>query len=199
MDACGGHAMPYHFHTDLACEYDATDKSAHAKAVALALDGYVMYGKWESSDTAPELDACNGHTGPVPADTTYGITTGADVYHYHSTNTPPFLLGCYGPIDSMEACKTLYPACSDSNYKTSLYTASGNCFEYATWCPCYQHKGSTAQANPYTTSTSSCSTAASDSSATPVTSSTASFINSEVGLWVTVLGIWVPARASLFA
>lgn len=37
------------------------------------LDGYVMYGKWESLNFRSILDACNGHFGPVPAISEYGI------------------------------------------------------------------------------------------------------------------------------
>lgn len=92
MDECGGHANPYHHHTDLACDYSTTDSASHSPAIAVSLDGYVVYGKWEGSEKAPTLDACNGHTGPVPADSTYGITAG-EVYHYHSTDTPPYLIG----------------------------------------------------------------------------------------------------------
>ena len=30
------------------------------------------------------------------------------MYHYHTSTGPPFLLGCYGPVQSVDECKALY-------------------------------------------------------------------------------------------
>ena len=66
----------------------------------MGLDSVVMYGKYESGTSAPtDLDACNGHTGPVPDDAEYSLTAGT-VYHYHMTDAFPHTLGCYGPVAS---------------------------------------------------------------------------------------------------
>jgi hypothetical protein len=76
-DACGGHAAPYHFHTKLACEYQESESAQHSPLVAAMLDGVGLYGKWEGGGAAPVLDACNGHTGPVPANAAYGVPSGS--------------------------------------------------------------------------------------------------------------------------
>lgn len=57
----------------------------------------------------PAPDACNGHFGTVPANDTVG-TTSSCVYHYHFTEEVPFTLGCYGPVESVEECKSLFTA-----------------------------------------------------------------------------------------
>ena len=46
LDTCGGHAMPYHYHNDLACDYDHTLPS-HSPIIGWALDGYGIYGLYE--------------------------------------------------------------------------------------------------------------------------------------------------------
>ena len=148
MDRCGGHASPYHFHKDLACHYRASDDSVHSPAVAVALDGHLIYGKWEGSRKRPILDACNGHTGIVPSSDYHEAGT-EPVYHYHLTPTPPFVLGCFGPADSIKACRAQYPACLDDAYATRM-NAPGSppkAFEVRRWCTCYQHKGSTLYGN----------------------------------------------------
>jgi hypothetical protein len=48
----------------------------------------------------------------VPANTEWNIPSGASVYHYHAQLTPPYLLGCFGPVAAGDAgvaeCKALY-------------------------------------------------------------------------------------------
>eukprot|EP00660_Eupelagonema_oceanica_P001440 gene1440-6546_t len=83
LDSCGGHAMPYHYHNDNSCDYDH-NKAGHSPLIGFALDGYGIYGLYEDHPTKPsDLDACNGHVGTVPANSTYGITSSVSVYHYH--------------------------------------------------------------------------------------------------------------------
>jgi hypothetical protein len=66
LSDCGGHAS-YHNHITLACEYSAA-ATGHSALVAIMLDGRGMYGMYETTATVPtNLDACNGHYGPVPA------------------------------------------------------------------------------------------------------------------------------------
>ena len=74
------------------CWHSDTDSSTHSTAVAVSLDGYVVYGLWESAGTKPVLDACNGHIGEVPTNAEFGISAGSK-YHYHTTDTPPYTLG----------------------------------------------------------------------------------------------------------
>ena len=138
-DACGGHAAPYHFHTKLACEYQESESAQHSPLVAVMLDGVGLYGKWEGGGAAPVLDACNGHTGPVPANAAYGVPSGS-TYHYHVTAAPPFTVGCFGPVDGLAACKALYPACA-SGTVTSMVDRNGTAGSYRLFCPCFQHKG----------------------------------------------------------
>ena len=38
MDECGGHANPYHYHTDMVCHYDP-DAEGHSGVVGVMLDG----------------------------------------------------------------------------------------------------------------------------------------------------------------
>lgn len=85
-DDCAGHATPYHHHLDLPCDYDITAAGAHSQLVGWALDGRGIYGRWESDGKTPtDLDACNGHYGPVPA-----ITLGGGEYP-HRTQLCVFL------------------------------------------------------------------------------------------------------------
>ena len=55
----------YHIHMHAACEYDVCDFGVHghSPAIGFGLDGRMLYGMWEDTNTMPELDACNGHYG----------------------------------------------------------------------------------------------------------------------------------------
>eukprot|EP00873_Tetraselmis_striata_P041442 jgi/Tetstr1/461706/TSEL_000600.t1 len=145
MDSCGGHAKPYHFHTDLVCEYDAA-ASGHSTLAAVALDGRGVYGRHESTGQLPvDLDACNGHTGPVPGPPS-NSDAGTEVYHYHTSTEPPYIVGCYGPVDSLDACKALYDTCSDGLETVVQPAEDGGNVNYDTWCPCFQHSSSSSTA-----------------------------------------------------
>ena len=66
MDSCGGHAIPYHIHVDPVCNYISSD-SGHSTLVGVSLDGYGIYGKFETANQRPcDLDVCHGHVGSVP-------------------------------------------------------------------------------------------------------------------------------------
>ena len=95
-----------------------------------------------------DLDACNGHTHDVPANATYGVEAG-DVYHYHTTSWAPYTIGCFGPVDSVDECKSLYQGqevetegldvgrCGDGVYP--IYTPDapeGYCYDAD--CPCFE-------------------------------------------------------------
>ncbi len=53
---CTGHATPYHIHNDPACDYNKT-AVGHSALVGVAMDGYGIYGKYETTGTVPtDLD-----------------------------------------------------------------------------------------------------------------------------------------------
>jgi len=148
LDTCGGHALPYHYHNDLACDYDHT-LPKHSPIIGFALDGYGIYGLYESYDEdaqeqvkPSDLDVCNGHVAMVPANETYGITE-TEVYHYHVTSWAPYTLGCFGPVDTQAKCKTLYNSsedawgqCDDGIYLVKTPDEpDGYCYD--TDCPCF--------------------------------------------------------------
>ncbi|KAH8063008.1 hypothetical protein JL722_2162 [Aureococcus anophagefferens] len=89
-----------HYHNDMGCDYDHTVQ-AHSPLIGVSLDGYGVYGLYEGfedgNQTRPDerargvsqvarfgkdirprrsLDACNGHTHGVPANSTYGVDEG---------------------------------------------------------------------------------------------------------------------------
>ena len=107
-DTCGcraGHANPYHFHVDAACEYSpsalasASTVTAHSPLVGLALDGRGIYGAWESAGTAPTLDACGGHVGPTPG--TASASFGGNIL---STATATIGISGYAASTSVYHC-----------------------------------------------------------------------------------------------
>lgn len=57
LDTCGGHAMPYHYHKDLSCDYDSSN-SGHSPLVGIALDGHGIYGLHETTGTPPTGERC---------------------------------------------------------------------------------------------------------------------------------------------
>ena len=48
MDKCGGHATPYHYHTDMVCHYDP-QAAGHSTLVGIMLDGRNLYGRHETT------------------------------------------------------------------------------------------------------------------------------------------------------
>ena len=133
IDDCSGHGNPYHLHGDLSCEYN-TAASGHSPLVAIALDGHGVYGINETTGTTPpDLDACGGHFGPVPS--TNGYPAASNVYHYHTRTTPPYTLGCFGPVANKAACMALYPNTCGKGLVT-VCTIHGEMSTYDTDCPC---------------------------------------------------------------
>eukprot|EP00756_Hemistasia_phaeocysticola_P010867 Hpha_TRINITY_DN15056_c0_g3::TRINITY_DN15056_c0_g3_i3::g.126085::m.126085 len=147
LDTCGGHAMPYHYHKDLKCDYDHT-APGHSPLIGIALDGRGVYGLYETSQQRPtDLDACNGHTGATPAFTGDGtassVTSAAStsVYHYHVSSTPPYTIGCYGPAD-LASCKSVTTGCGDAGGYETIQTEkypNGLCYDLE--CSCYDKDG----------------------------------------------------------
>jgi len=112
---CGGHVTPpttnldgpppagapplYHYHKSPECLEPFTNASigvshggrpySHAQLMGWALDGFGIYAYQDIDGSAPVVDECGGHFGPVD--------TGEVVYHYHSRPTVPYHLACQGP------------------------------------------------------------------------------------------------------
>lgn len=77
LDACGGHANPYHYHERMTCLYDADPTTGHSTRIGTMLDGNGLYGKYVAKDTLPtDLDACGGRKGVTPD------SGGKEVYYY---------------------------------------------------------------------------------------------------------------------
>ncbi len=120
VDFCDGHTGPtgdYHYHALLVdCLTQGAVDGEPSPVIAYGFDGFPVYGpqgcadsgcaevvtyrsgwvqtgdpttyswdnhEYQSSDDPTVLDACNGHVGP-----------GGD-YHYHATDSFPYVQGCY--------------------------------------------------------------------------------------------------------
>lgn len=135
LDTCGGHAMPYHYHKDLKCDYDHT-LPGHSPLIGIALDGRGIYGLYESHPAKPtNLDPCNGHVGPTPAKT--GMSGGStSVYHYHVSSVAPYTLGCYGPA-TMAQCRDVTTGCATNGDFVSVDVVNGSAICYELECSCW--------------------------------------------------------------
>ncbi|MBT7942119.1 MAG: YHYH protein [Alphaproteobacteria bacterium] len=81
FDQCQGHPDQqgtYHYHQYSSCMGERAEADGHAGLIGWSPDGYGIYG-WGGRT----LDRCNGHT------------DGGRGYHYHTTKTSPYVLGCY--------------------------------------------------------------------------------------------------------
>ena len=82
LDEWGGHcgrADDYHYHV---APLHLQEKVGSGRPVAVALDGYPVYGLTEPDGTSPkDLDACHGHETPELG------------YHYHASKSYPYVLG----------------------------------------------------------------------------------------------------------
>lgn len=133
LDGCGGHAMPYHYHERMQCLYDADAATGHSTRIGTAGDGNGIYGRFIDGGVEPDdLDACGGRFGVTPD------SDGEVVYYYPVTSAAPFVLGCYGPVNSVQECRDLYPRTCGRNaevvevttiYGTGLYTLDCPCFD----------------------------------------------------------------------
>jgi hypothetical protein len=131
----------YHFHQNFTCLYDATaTATGHSIKVGVttpssqSITQASIYGKWESTNIIPVLDACSAHFGVTPD------SSGKFVYHHHVQDKSPFTVGCYGPSASgkevtLDECRSYYSTCGDSDI-TTITTTKGT-FLYDRWCPCY--------------------------------------------------------------
>ena len=68
---CGGHVTPpigagpvYHYHKASTCDHIEV-VGQHGPLIGFANDGFAIYGFQDIDGTAPVVDECNGHFGPV--------------------------------------------------------------------------------------------------------------------------------------
>jgi hypothetical protein len=89
-DACEGHPEgtgKYHYHSLPKCGLTADVASQHSAVIGYAADGFAIYGVQGDAGktiTNDDLDICHGHT-----------DTSVTQYHYHTTETFPYTIGCY--------------------------------------------------------------------------------------------------------
>ena len=88
FDRYNGHPAPtlqYHYHFEPLW----LTKDSKSRLVGVLLDGFPVYGPQDSDGHVPsDLDSCHGHTAPT-AEFPLGI------YHYHTTDTAPYISGCF--------------------------------------------------------------------------------------------------------
>ena len=67
LDACGGHAVPYHYHERMSCLYESDASTGHSTRVGTAADGNGIYGMYIDGGVLPtDLDTCCGRSGVTP-------------------------------------------------------------------------------------------------------------------------------------
>jgi len=165
-DDCGGHATPYHFHTDVRCTktgYSGVPLAgtAHSPLTGVMLDGRGLYGLYESGANKPtDLDACGGHYGPVPTTNVPTATNdtypaASNVYHYHTQTVAPYVPACFGPVTSLAQCKGLYATCASGSSSGTICTIYGG-ITYQYDCPCFRNMPTNETFNQVFTNTTSC-------------------------------------------
>ncbi|GMH65200.1 hypothetical protein TrRE_jg5144 [Triparma retinervis] len=133
--------------TDPVCNYETDSATGHSTLLGVSLDGYGIYGKFESENQRPcDLDVCHGHVGVVPASTAYVNIASTSVYHYHVSDASKYpytwTLGCYGdpdtPVD-LETCNSLYDGCGSSGTTSTIFTTEyPDGRDVKLWCPCFE-------------------------------------------------------------
>jgi len=89
FDSCCGHPNEfgmYHYHKYPSCIKSPfhDPKGKHSPLIGFMFDGYAVYGpNGENGQPPKDLDECNGHWDAVRG------------YHYHVTETYPYLIGAY--------------------------------------------------------------------------------------------------------
>jgi hypothetical protein len=129
LDFCGGHARPYHYHEKMSCLYTSDAATGHSTRFATALDGNGVYGHYIDGGVEPtDLDVCGGRFGVTPD------SNGVEVYYYMIQQDAPFSIGCFGPVDTVAECRSLYSTC-DGEVET--VTTDWGTGDYDLDCPCY--------------------------------------------------------------
>lgn len=107
LDEWGGHcgrADDYHYHV---APLHLQEKLGPGQPLAVALDGYPVYGLTEPDGSTPkDLDACHGHEAAGMG------------YHYHASKTYPYILGGFhgevtereGQVDPQPRAQPFRPA-----------------------------------------------------------------------------------------
>lgn len=107
LDEWGGHcgrADDYHYHV---APLHLQAKVGPGQPIAIALDGYPVYGPADPDGTKPrDLDACQGHQTPELG------------YHYHASDRYPYVLGGFrgevtdrgGQVDPQPRAQPFRPA-----------------------------------------------------------------------------------------
>lgn len=97
QDSCNGHPErqgEYHYHNYSDCFVDTrSGPGGHSDLIGYALDGFGLFGMYESSGEilhSGDLDECHGHVGMVEWDGQL-----VEMYHYHFTEDYPYTLGCF--------------------------------------------------------------------------------------------------------
>ena len=93
FDGCSGHSEPgglYHYHQIPNCLLNDMP-GRHSQLYGYAFDGFPIYGPQGVNGTAPtDLDECNGHRDNIRG------------YHYHMTQSYPYIIGCYKGTPNLE-------------------------------------------------------------------------------------------------
>jgi hypothetical protein len=100
LDSCGGHSGrgdDYHYHAGPVCFLDALGAKTGG-VIGYALDGYPILEFHDAGEKPPSnLDACNGHDHDSVG------------YHYHLTETAPYVVGCFhGTVDNAFQPQTMH-------------------------------------------------------------------------------------------
>jgi hypothetical protein len=100
LDSCGGHSGrgdDYHYHAGPVCFLDSLGAKTGG-VIGYALDGYPILEFHDAGEKLPtNLDACNGHD-------LDGLG-----YHYHLTETAPYVVGCFhGTVDNAFQPQTMH-------------------------------------------------------------------------------------------
>ncbi|KDO31575.1 hypothetical protein SPRG_03504 [Saprolegnia parasitica CBS 223.65] len=109
LDACNGYVDgtgAYRYYAAPDCLLDALNDVAGTPSpiVGYALDGYPIYGRYDSTGAMPlGLDACNGKW---HVDGSYG---------YHVTDAPPYTIGCFHGVVPATSGAPLYRSLSASS------------------------------------------------------------------------------------
>jgi hypothetical protein len=97
QDGCNGHPErrgEYHYHNYSGCFDDTrSGPNGHSDLVGYALDGFGLYGLYDSGAnmlSTDDLDECHGHAGLIEWDGEL-----VEMYHYHFTEDYPYTLGCF--------------------------------------------------------------------------------------------------------
>ena len=132
LDYCGGHANPFHYHGSMNCLYNADPSTGHSTRIGTAADGNGIYGHNVAGGCEPtDLDWCGGRTGISPE------SNGKVVYYYVVSNRAPFALACFGPINTEQECRALYPECDGVGQR---FTTGHGTDDYDLDCPCFDPK-----------------------------------------------------------